>query len=199
MCCRPKASFLIEDILQHSPTKTSDPVDAPWPTRPTPVYLNQVSSLHHTSDMVRMPTPTSATRGVYVSDGLNTEDGLRIHEYSHQRHSQPLTDPLMDGPPYRGMWTWSVLCDLTNTGTKCFQRISRFTSYQDVNITNARRFYILTNTTEERPLWQASNRLDSHEVSHVLRIPAVHYRLHKSPSLDPILSHTNPVHTLWFL
>lgn len=112
MCCRPKASFLIEDILQQSPTKTSDAVDAPWPTRPTPVYLNQVSSSHHTSGMVRMPTPTSATRGVYVSDGLNTEDGLRIHEYSHQRHSrQPLTDPLMEGPPYRGGFgrCWAVM------------------------------------------------------------------------------------------
>ncbi|XP_023711694.1 hematopoietically-expressed homeobox protein hhex [Cryptotermes secundus] len=111
MCCRPKASFLIEDILQHSPTKTSDSGDSPWPTRPTPVYLNQVSSLHHTSDMARMPTPTSAARGVYVSDGLITEDRLRIHEYSHQRHSQPLTDPLMEEPRCIGGFgrCWAVM------------------------------------------------------------------------------------------
>jgi hypothetical protein len=102
MCSRPKASFLIEDILQQSPTKTSDAVDSPWPTRPTPVYINHVSSLHHTSDVARLPTPMSATRGVYVSDGLSTEDRLKIHGYSDQRHSQPLTDPLMEGPPYIG-------------------------------------------------------------------------------------------------
>lgn len=102
MCCRPKTSFLIDDILQDSPAKASDGGNARWPAIPTPVNLNQAPPLHHTSDMIRMPT-LPATRGVYMSDGLSTEDRLRIHDYSHQSHSQPLIDTFMNGAPYRGM------------------------------------------------------------------------------------------------
>lgn len=101
MCCRPKASFLIDDILQNSSSKPSDAVTSPWPATPTPVYLNQMSPRPHTSDTVRTPTLTSATRGVYVSDELGTHDGLRTHNYAYQRNSQPLAEPLMDGR-YRG-------------------------------------------------------------------------------------------------
>jgi len=96
MCCRPKTSFLIEDILQHSPTKTSDGVNATWLARPTPIYLNQVSPLHYTPDMVRMP----ATGGVYVSDGIGTEYG---HDCPHECRSQGPTEPAINGAPYRGM------------------------------------------------------------------------------------------------
>ena len=101
MCCRPKASFLIEDILQHSASKPPDVVNSPCPARPTPVYLNQMSPLHHTPETVRVPT-LSATRGVYMTDVFGTQDGLRRHDFSYQRNSQPLVDPLMDGL-YSGM------------------------------------------------------------------------------------------------
>lgn len=107
MCCRPKASFLIDDILQHSSSKPPDAVNPPWPARPTPVYLNQMSPMHHTSEAVRVPTLTSATRGVYMTDVFGTQDGLRIYNSSYQRNSQPLADSIMDGP-YSGMWV-SVL------------------------------------------------------------------------------------------
>lgn len=103
MCCRPKTSFLIDDILQDTPGKASEGESSRWPEIPTTTTsfcLNQ-GTPHHTSDMIRMPT-LSATRGVYVSDGFPTEDRLRIHDYP-RHHSQPLIDTLMTGAPYRGM------------------------------------------------------------------------------------------------
>lgn len=107
MCCRPKASFLIDDILQHSSSKPPDAVNSPWPARPTPVYLNQKSPTHHTSEAVRVPILTSATRGVYMTDVFGTHDGQRMYNPSYQRKSQPLADSIMDGS-YSGMWV-SVL------------------------------------------------------------------------------------------
>lgn len=77
-------------------------MDSPVPARPTPVYLNQMSPLHHAKETVRAPTLTSATRGVYMTDVFGTQDGLRIHNSMYQRNSQPLADPIMDGP-YSGM------------------------------------------------------------------------------------------------
>jgi hypothetical protein len=103
MCCRPKASFLIDDILQDSPAKASDGDNARWPAVPTPVYLNQPPPSHHTPDMMTQAPTLPASRGAYVSEGLGTEDKIRMQEYSHQSHSQPLMDTLMTGAPYRGM------------------------------------------------------------------------------------------------
>jgi len=42
---------------------------------------------------------------------------------------------------------------------------------------------------------EANSRLTSQEVPHVLWNSNVHYRVHKSPLLVPILSQTSPVHT----
>ncbi|XP_069678915.1 hematopoietically-expressed homeobox protein hhex isoform X2 [Periplaneta americana] len=112
MCCRPKTSFLIEDILQHTPSKPTENLDTTWPARPTPLYVNQVSHIRHTSDIVRVPTLATASRGVYVGDDLGPDERLRMHEYSHhQRHSHPLIDPLISGAPYRGGFSrcWTVL------------------------------------------------------------------------------------------
>ncbi|PSN35831.1 hypothetical protein C0J52_22741 [Blattella germanica] len=104
MCCRPKTSFLIEDILQHSPAKTNEKLDPVWPTRPTPLYMNQVSTLHQVSGVIRMPPVTTPTRDVYVSDELSGNDRIRIHEYPfHQRHSHQMIDPLLTTAHYRGM------------------------------------------------------------------------------------------------
>jgi len=118
MCCRPKVSFLIDDILQHSSSKPPDVVNSPWPARPTPVYLNQMSPMLHTSEAVRVPTLTSATRGVYMTDVFGTQDGLRIYNSSYQSNSQPLADSIMDGP-YRGMWVLSTWGSFRNISTLC--------------------------------------------------------------------------------
>ena len=106
MCCKPKTSFLIEDILQNSPAKTNERLDPAWPARPTPMYLSQVQPLHQTSSILRVPTLTTSTsRGVYLSEGLS-DDRLRLHDYSfHQRHAQIL-DPILSGAHCRGKETF---------------------------------------------------------------------------------------------
>jgi hypothetical protein len=37
-----------------------------------------------------------------MTDVFGTQDGLRIYNSMYQRNSQPLADPIMDGP-YSGM------------------------------------------------------------------------------------------------
>jgi hypothetical protein len=53
----------------------------------------------------------------------------------------------------------------------------------------------LTNYMEQSPSWEACSQSASQEILRLLWNPEVHYRVHNSPPLDPILSQTLPVNT----
>jgi hypothetical protein len=55
--------------------------------------------------------------------------------------------------------------------------------------------YILTYSMEQSASWEANRFADSQEIRHILWNPKVHYRIHKFPSIVPILSQLDPVHT----
>ena len=55
--------------------------------------------------------------------------------------------------------------------------------------------YLLTHSMQQSPSWEANRFSASQEIPRILWNPKVHYRIHNSPPLIPIMSQLDPVHT----
>jgi hypothetical protein len=54
---------------------------------------------------------------------------------------------------------------------------------------------LITKSMEHRPSWESNNTQGNQEISRILWKRNVCFRVHKSPSQTPVLSHMNPTHT----
>jgi hypothetical protein len=66
---------------------------------------------------------------------------------------------------------------------------------EKINMSGFHSEYLLT---ELNPFWEAANCAATQELPSILWNPKVHYRVHKSPPLVPILSQIDSVYTIPF-
>jgi hypothetical protein len=59
-----------------------------------------------------------------------------------------------------------------------------------------RKFVHINDFIDQAPSWHVNSPLGSQEIRRLSRNHMVHYRVHKSPSLVPVMRLMNPVHII---
>ena len=98
--------------------------------------------------------------------------------------------PTLPNPPELSRRTTSIIINTTTalgltvySNTFYVQVEQRYTAYT-----------IRTYSMVQSPSWEANWFAASQEIPRISRNPKVHYRTHKSPPPDSILSQPNPIH-----
>jgi hypothetical protein len=89
----------------------------------------------------------------------------------------------------------STLLNNKLRGTGSSSRSTYLFRYQDIQYCCWIQRFIINQLTPWSPSWEAASCAVTQEFQDILWNPKIHYRVHKSPPLDFILSQINPVHT----